>query len=91
MKPIAIELTKYNINVNAVEPENIITPELKKACSKKEIANRIMAIPMGRLGTGLEIAQSCLFLASDQASYITGQSIIVDGGQTLPETHCGDY
>lgn len=91
MKSIAIELAKYNINVNAVEPGNIITLELEKACSKKEIANRIKAIPMGRLGTSVEIAQSCLFLASGESNYITGQSIIVDGGQTLPETHYGDY
>lgn len=91
MKSIAIELAKYNINVNAIEPGNITTPELEKACSKQEIASRIKAIPMGRLGAGIEVAQSCLFLASGESSYITGQSIIVDGGQTLPETHYGDY
>ena len=46
-----------------------------------------MAIPMGRLGTPREVANAHLFLASDQSSFVTGQSIIVDGGQVLPETH----
>jgi 3-oxoacyl-[acyl-carrier protein] reductase len=43
------------------------------------------AVPLGRLGTPRDIANTALFLASDEASYITGTTIIVDGGQTLPE------
>jgi len=43
------------------------------------------AVPLGRLGTPRDIANAALFLASDDASYITGTTIIVDGGQTLPE------
>ena len=43
------------------------------------------AVPLGRLGTPRDIANAALFLASDEASYITGTTIIVDGGQTLPE------
>lgn len=91
MKTIAIELAKYNITVNAVEPGNIMTEALESANGAEEVANRIKAIPMGRLGTGAEIASASLFLATDEASYITGQSIIVDGGQTLPETHHGKF
>jgi len=44
------------------------------------------SIPLGRLGTVDEIGHACVFLASDQAAFITGQSLVVDGGQTLPES-----
>ena len=90
MKTIAIELAKYNITVNAVEPGNIMTEGLKLN-SKKIIAERARAVPMKRLGTIDEVAYAHLFLASDEARYITGQSIIVDGGQTLPETHFSEF
>lgn len=90
MKTIAIELAKYNVTVNAVEPGNIMTEGLKKN-SPKVIEERTKPIPLGRLGTPEEVAYAHLFLASDEARYITGQSIIVDGGQTLPETHYGEY
>jgi 3-oxoacyl-[acyl-carrier protein] reductase len=43
------------------------------------------AIPLGRLGTPLDVGQAALFLASDEAAYVTGTTIVVDGGQTLPE------
>jgi 3-oxoacyl-[acyl-carrier protein] reductase len=44
------------------------------------------AIPAGRLGTVEEIGNACLFLATDEAAYITGHSLVVDGGQVLPES-----
>ena len=91
MKTIAVELAKYNITVNAVEPGNIETEGLAKANDPKIIEQRIAPIPMKRLGSPEEVAYAHLFLASDEARYITGQSIIVDGGQTLPETHFGEY
>jgi 3-oxoacyl-[acyl-carrier protein] reductase len=91
MKTIAIELAKYNITVNAVEPGNIETEGLKKNNDAKAVAERTKPIPMGRLGTPEETAYAHLFLASDEARYITGQSIIVDGGQTLPETQHSPY
>lgn len=90
MKTIAIELAKYHITVNAVEPGNIMTEGLQ-VNSADVIRERTQPIPMGRLGTPRETAYAHLFLASDEAAYITGQSIIVDGGQTLPETHYGEY
>jgi 3-oxoacyl-[acyl-carrier protein] reductase len=43
------------------------------------------SVPLGRLGSPRDVANAVLFLASDEASYITGTTIIVDGGQTLPE------
>lgn len=51
----------------------------------------IKAIPLGRLGTPKDVAYAILFLASKEADFITGQSLIVDGGQTLPESHFSAY
>ncbi len=85
MKTAAIELATYNITVNAVEPGNIVSEGLNEM-SEEHIKNISSGIPMGRLGTPEDVAYAHLFLASDEASYITGQSIIVDGGQVLPES-----
>lgn len=90
IRTAAIELAKYRININAVEPGNIMTEGLN-ALGQDHIDNMIRAIPLGRLGTPEDIAHATLFLASEEASYITGQSIIVDGGQTLPESHFSEY
>lgn len=90
IRTAAVELAKYKINVNAVEPGNIMTEGLDDL-GEEHIANMVRAVPLGRLGTPKDIANAILFLASDEASYITGQSIIVDGGQTLPESHFSDY
>lgn len=86
MKTAAIELAKYNINFNAVEPGNIATEGLAEL-SEEHVKAMTDAIPMRRLGTPTDVAQAALFLASDEAKFITGQSIIVDGGQILPESH----
>jgi 3-oxoacyl-[acyl-carrier protein] reductase len=85
MKTVAIELAKDNITVNAVELGNVLSEGLEEMTEehREKIAS---GIPMGRLGTPEEIAYTHLFLASDEASYITGQSIVVDGGQILPES-----
>lgn len=90
MKTIAIELAKYKITVNAVEPGNIIS-EGYKELSEEHMKNMVRAIPLGRLGNPEEVAYAHLFLASDEAAYITGQSIVVDGGQVLPESHHLEY
>jgi 3-oxoacyl-[acyl-carrier protein] reductase len=90
IKTASVELAKYNINVNAVEPGNILTEGLE-ACGVEHMQNMKRAIPLGRLGTPKEVAHGVLFLASDDASYITGQSLIIDGGQILPESHFSQY
>nr|WP_259175452.1 SDR family oxidoreductase [Pseudomonas sp. BIGb0164] len=81
----ALELAPLNVRVNGVEPGMIATPamgNLGDAALNDAIASRV---PLGRLGAAADIASAMLFLASDLASYITGQTLVVDGGATLPE------
>ena len=85
IKAAALEFASYGITVNGVEPGNILTEAIVEHRSQAFIKNMEEAVPLGRLGTPADIAGAVLFLASDDASYITGTTIIVDGGQTLPE------
>jgi 3-oxoacyl-[acyl-carrier protein] reductase len=85
IKAAALEFSGYNITVNGIEPGNILTEGMKLHRSASFIQMMEEGIPLGRLGTPRDIANAALFLASDDASYITGTTIIVDGGQILPE------
>ena len=85
IKAAALEFSGYGITVNGVEPGNILTEGMKMHRSPVFIKTMEDAVPLGRLGTPRDIANAVFFLASDEASYITGTTIIVDGGQTLPE------
>jgi 3-oxoacyl-[acyl-carrier protein] reductase len=81
----ALELASHQVRVNGVEPGMIATPAMDNLGDGQvndEIASRV---PLGRLGKPEDIAGAMLFLASDLANYITGQTIVVDGGSTLPE------
>jgi len=84
MRAAAIELAPSGITVNAVLPGNIITEDLADL-GKARMRNMTAAIPLRRLGTVDEIGHAVLFLATEEAAYITGQTIVVDGGQVLPE------
>ena len=85
-KTMAIELAPHRIRVNAVSPGMIATDlALKGGMSEQEIEKIVQAIPLGRRGTMEEAANVFAFLASDEASYITGTSIVVDGGQTCQQ------
>jgi 3-oxoacyl-[acyl-carrier protein] reductase len=85
IRAAALEFAGYGITVNGVEPGNILTEAVQKARSAAFIKSMEDAIPLGRLGSERDVANAFLFLASDDASYITGTTIIVDGGQLLPE------
>ena len=85
IKAAALEFSSYNITVNGIEPGNILTDGMKEHRSAAFIKMMEEGIPLGRLGTPRDVANVALFLASNDASYITGTTIIVDGGQTLPE------
>jgi 3-oxoacyl-[acyl-carrier protein] reductase len=86
IKVAALELAASGITVNAVEPGNIRTEGLEAGRSAQFIKSMEHSIPLGRLGTPADIAGAVAFLASDDAAYITGTTIVVDGGQTLPES-----
>lgn len=85
IKAAALEFSPYGITVNGVEPGNILTEGVRQHRSAAFIKTMEEAVPLGRLGTPRDVAQATLFLASDEAAYITGTTIVVDGGQTLPE------
>lgn len=92
-KGLAMELVNDSIRVNAILPGYIMTPMVKKMAvqsnpdNPKSVVDGIAGvIPMKRLGTPEEIGELAAFLASDEASYITGQGIVIDGASTLPET-----
>ena len=87
IRAAALEFAGYGITVNGVEPGNILTEGMKTHRSPEFIQAMVDAIPLGRLGTPEDVANAFLFLASDEAAYITGTTIIVDGGQLLPESH----
>ena len=85
MRTAAIELAKHNITINAVMPGNIKTEGLNDI-GDDYLRRMEQSIPLGRLGDPQDVANAALFLASAEANYITGQTLIVDGGQTLPES-----
>lgn len=85
IRSAALEFAGHGITVNGVEPGNILTEGMQAHRSPDFIQSMADAIPLGRLGTPRDVANAFLFLASDEAAYITGTTIIVDGGQILPE------
>ena len=92
-KSLAAELASKNIRVNAIMPGYVHTPLVDSMAvdSNPDNPNSVIegianAIPLKRLANPKEIGELAAFLASDEASYITGQGIVIDGGSTLPET-----
>lgn len=86
IRSAALELAPLGVRVNGVEPGMIRTPAMDNLGDSLLSARIAAAVPLGRLGEPQDIASAMLFLASEHARYITGQTIIVDGGATLPET-----
>jgi len=81
-KTVAKELASRNVLVNAVAPGYIDT-EMTRGIAEEAKQALQAAIPLGRLGQGADVAAAVLFLASDWASYITGQVLVVDGGMVM--------
>jgi NAD(P)-dependent dehydrogenase (short-subunit alcohol dehydrogenase family) len=86
-KTLSLELAQYQVRVNCVSPGGVYTPLIGNAlgvdaATTKEISLGVAAtLPLGRTGTPMDIARAALFLCSDEASYITGQNLIVDGAE----------
>lgn len=85
VRSAAIELAPHKITVNAVLPGNVLTPGLKEL-GQTYLDQMARSVPLGFLGDPTDIGEAVAFLGSDGARYITGQDIVVDGGQILPET-----
>lgn len=85
IRTAAIELAKYGITVNAVMPGNILTEGLE-GMGDDYLKQMASSIPLKRLGSVEDIANAMLYFASEEAGYVTGQTIVVDGGQVLPES-----
>jgi NAD(P)-dependent dehydrogenase (short-subunit alcohol dehydrogenase family) len=82
-RTLAGALAEYNINVNCVCPNVTETPTMKKKIGVQQSSAILALTPLGRLGRSEDVANAVLFLASDNASYITGQALSVDGGYTM--------
>lgn len=81
-KSLAKEVAAYNIRVNAVAPGFIETDMLKDL--REDFKNQVLQrIPLGRMGKPEEVANAVKFLVSDEARYITGQTIVIDGGMAI--------
>ena len=85
LRTAAIELAPKGITVNAVMPGNIVTEGLDELGPDYR-ASMEASIPQKRLGSVEDIGHAALYFASDEAGYVTGQTIVVDGGQVLPES-----
>ena len=92
-KSLSVEFAAHNITVNAICPGYVLSDMVKGSASisnpqnPQQILDDIAgSIPLGRLGTPRDIGELAVFLASEEAAYITGQAIIIDGGNSIPET-----
>ena len=81
-KSLAIEYAKKNITVNCVSP-GFITTDMTMNIAEKVKLYLTSRIPMGKLGTGEDVSNCVAFLSSDQASYVTGETIHVNGGMYM--------
>ena len=81
-KALAREVASRNITVNVVAP-GLIDTDMTKAITEKAQADWASLIPLGRLGTPEDVAAAVCFLASDEAAYITGQVLAVNGGMYM--------
>jgi 3-oxoacyl-[acyl-carrier protein] reductase len=83
VKSLARELASSNITVNAIAPGVVDTPMIRRDVSEAALSEFMKMVPLGRIAAPREIADCCLFLASDWASYVTGHTLDVNGGQLM--------
>ena len=85
MRTAALELAPRKITINAVMPGNIATEGLD-GLGQDYLDKMTESIPLKKLGSVEDIAYAALFFASEEAGFITGQTVVIDGGQVLPES-----
>lgn len=83
-RAMALELAPHRIRVNAIAPGLTDTAQPRYGATEAELVERARAIPLGRMGQPAEIADSAVFLASDKAAFMTGQTLHVNGGSFMP-------
>ena len=82
-KATAVQHAKDNVRANSIHPGFVDTPMTAPGHSNNEVAKvRIEATPLGRFGVPRDIAMGCLYLASDESSWVTGTELVIDGGLT---------
>lgn len=86
IRTLALEVARDRITVNGVEPGYIRTAAMELLANEEGLKQMAKYIPVGYIGAPEDIANAMLYLASDEARYVTGQTICVDGGSTLPES-----
>jgi 3-oxoacyl-[acyl-carrier protein] reductase len=86
IRTVALEVARDGITANGVEPGYIRTAAMELLADEAGMAQMAKYIPLGYIGAPEDIAYAMLYLASDEARYVTGQTICIDGGSTLPES-----
>jgi gluconate 5-dehydrogenase len=79
---LAAEWAPYNINVNAIGPSVIMTDMIRKNVAPERLKMLLAKVPLGRFAKVEEVAALCVYLASSEADFVTGQILYVDGGLT---------
>lgn len=85
-KSATLELTRFGINVNCIAPGNVEPPIYRRGRTPEQIEqflSEARAAPLGRVGDPQEIANVALFLASDDSSFLCGETVVVDGGRNI--------
>jgi 3-oxoacyl-[acyl-carrier protein] reductase len=84
-RTVAIEGAAHNVTINVIEPGNVDTENVRRERGPGHVEFMSKAVPLGRLATPHDCGEAVAFLASDAASYITGTTLVLDGGQVLLE------
>jgi len=80
VQSVAIELGQHNVRANAIAPGTILSPRMDAVFTEEQRASNAGNAPLGRMGETSDIASAALFLSSDMSRYITGRTVVVDGG-----------
>ena len=84
IRSAALEFARYGITVNSVEPGLVLTSGVEQSISEERREKMAKTVPLNRWGTPEEVAHAMLYLATPEAAYVTGQTLVLDGGATLP-------